>query len=78
MNITKIIEVLPTSVKLDVIDIATVRLKTGTIATRIILTRVLTDEEKTELLKNNKIVGFGIGSFENFPENKNSYFYLKK
>jgi hypothetical protein len=77
MDITKIIEILPTSVKLDVMDFTTVRLKTGEIATRIILTRVLTDEEKTELLKNNKIAGFGVGSFSNFPEDKKSYFYLK-
>jgi hypothetical protein len=77
MDIAKIIEVLPTSIKLDVMDFTTVKLKTGEVATRIILTRVLTGEEKKELLKNNKIAGFGIGTFDNAPEDKKSYFYLK-
>ena len=51
MNITKLIEKLPNSVKSDIIDFTTVKLKTGKIAIRILMDRILTEKEKIQLKK---------------------------
>ena len=46
MDITRLVELLPSSVKCDMIDFVTVKLKDGRVATRILLDRLLTAEEK--------------------------------
>lgn len=76
MNITKLIELLPDSVKPDVVDFAQVKMKDGKIATRVLLDRLLTDTEK-QAMKNNYFVGLDCVYCHRYsPEIKKSYFYL--
>lgn len=59
MDATVLIETLPTSVKLDVVNLREGQLKEGEFKGQhviaVYLNRLLTDEEKTELRKNKKI-----------------------
>lgn len=76
MNITKLIELLPDSVKSDVVDFAQVKMKDGKIGTRVLLDRLLTDAEK-QAMKNNHFVGLDcVACYRYAPEIKKSYFYL--
>lgn len=76
MDITKIIQYLPASVKQDVMDFATVKLKDGRIAERVTLDRILTESEKEEM-RNKHILGVDcIASYKSAPEIKKSYFYV--
>ena len=43
MNISKLIELLPDSVKLDTVDFVQVKMKDGKTGTRVLLDRLLTD-----------------------------------
>ena len=76
MNITKLVELLPGSVKCDTIDFVTVKLKDGRIATRVLLDRLLTAEEK-QSMKNKHFVGLDcVTQYRYAPEIKKSYFYV--
>ena len=76
MDITTIIELLPDTVKKDIIDFHDVRMKTGAPGIRVTLDRLLTDTEKKKM-KNKRIVGLDcIASYRYAPEIKNSYFYV--
>lgn len=50
MNITKLIDLLLDSVKLDIIDFQSVKMKDGKIGTRVVLDRILTETEKQQIL----------------------------
>ncbi len=77
MNIFKMIELLPDTVKLNIIDFTTVKLKNGKLAERITLDRLLTDDEK-QLMKSKKIIGKDCVAFHKYaPEIKRSYFYIE-
>lgn len=77
MNIAKLLELLPESVKLDIIDFTNVKLKTGGAAVRVTLDRLLTDAEKGKM-KNPHIMGLEcVAQYRYAPELKKSYFYVK-
>lgn len=77
MNIEKLIELLPDSVKLDIIDFTDVKLKVGGAAIRVTLDRLLTDEEKSKM-QNPHIMGLEcVAQYRYAPELKKSYFYVK-
>lgn len=76
MNITKLIELLPDTVKANVIDFNNVKLKTGEIAIRVTLDRLLTDDEKAKM-KSKKFLGLDCVAYYKYaPEIKKSYFYV--
>lgn len=76
MNITKLIDLLPDTVKADVIDFTDVKMKTGENGIRITLGRLLTDTEKKQM-KNKHFVGLDCITFYRYaPEIKKSYFYV--
>ena len=76
MDITTIIELLPDTVKKDIIDFHDVRMKTGASGIRVTLDRLLTDTEKKKM-QNKRIVGLDcIASYRYAPEIKKSYFYV--
>lgn len=76
MDITKLVELLPSSVKCDTIDFVTVKLKDGRIATRVLLDRLLTAEEKKSM-KSRHFVGLDcVAYYHDAPEIKKSYFYV--
>ena len=77
MNITKIIEVLPDTVKKDIANFQSVKLKNGKTGTRVILDRLLTEAEKTQMSGNKNIIGLDCVAFYKYaPEVKHSYFYV--
>lgn len=76
MNIAKLIELLPDTVKQDIIDFTDVKMKTGKNGTRVTLDRLLTDTEK-EQMNNKHFVGLDcIAAYRYAPEIKKSYFYV--
>lgn len=76
MDITKMIDLLPDSVKVDIIDFQDVKMKGGANGTRIVLDRLLTDIEKYKM-KNNHIIGVDCITVNKYaPEIKRSYFYI--
>lgn len=77
MNIGRMIEILPDSVKMDIINFQTVKLKTGKLAERVVLDRLLTEDEK-KLMKSKKIIGKDCVCCHKYaPEIKRSYFYIE-
>ncbi len=80
MNVIKLIEHLPTSVKLDLIDFDSVELVINgknRQAIRVLCGHVLTDEEKDGLKNNKHILGINsIAQYRYAPEIKHSYFYV--
>lgn len=76
MDITKIVDLLPDSVKIDVIDFQPVKMKTGKPGTRVILDRLLTAAEK-EKMQSRHFVGLDCIAVHRYaPEIKHSYFYV--
>ncbi len=76
MTICKLLELLPDSVKADIIDFTDVKMKTGKTGTRVTLDRLLTEAEK-EKMQSRHIVGLGcVASHRYAPEIKKSYFYI--
>lgn len=76
MNIAKIVELLPDTVKIDVIDFQPVKMKTGKTGTRVVLDRLLTDDEKQKM-KSRHFVGLECIAVHRYaPEIKHSYFYV--
>lgn len=78
MDITTLIENLPTDVKGSVIDFEDVQLKNPKKdAIRVTLSRLLTDDEKAFMKRNKKIVGVDcVCQYRYAPEIKKSYFYV--
>lgn len=77
MNIGSMIELLPDSVKVDIINFTTVKLRTGQIAERITLDRLLTDDEKQTMQSNKRIIGVDCTAQHRYaPEIKRNYFYI--
>lgn len=76
MDVTSILELLPETVKQNVIDFTDVKMKTGAAGLRVTLDRLLTETEKQKM-QNKRIVGLDcIASYRYAPEIKKSYFYI--
>lgn len=76
MNAVELIELLPDSVKLDVVDFQTVKMKGGGTGTRVTLDRVLTDAEKSQMVSE-RFRGLDcVAQHKYAPEIKRSYFYI--
>lgn len=76
MDITKLIELLPDSVKPDIADFVQVKMKDGKIGIRVLLDRLLTDTEKQSMI-NKHFVGLDCVACHRYaPEIKKSYFYV--
>ena len=76
MDITSIIELLPETVKLDIIDFTDVKMKTGAAGLRVTLDRLLTETEKQKM-QHKRIFGLDcIALYKYAPEIKKSYFYI--
>ena len=72
-TVARIVESLPDDVKKHVYDIRDVRLKSGKTVLRLMLDRLLTEDEKAELRKRKSVYGFGHGHYEYAPELKRSF-----
>lgn len=76
MNAVELIELLPDSVKLDVVDFQTVKMKDGEVGTRVTLDRILTDTEKAQMVSE-RFRGLNcVAQHKYAPEIKRSYFYI--
>lgn len=76
MDVVALIEMLPDSVKLDVVDFQTVKMKDGGVGTRVTLDRVLTDAEKAQMVSE-CFRGLDCVAHHRYaPEIKRSYFYI--
>lgn len=76
MNAVALIEMLPDSVKLDVVDFQTVKMKDGGVGTRVVLDRILTDAEKAQMV-GERFRGLDcVARHKYAPEIKRSYFYI--
>lgn len=78
MNIGKLIEIIPDSVKVDIADFADVRLKTGKMAVRVMLDRLLTEAEQAEISAIKRILWNDtcVAVYKYAPEIRKSYFYV--
>lgn len=76
MNIAKLVEMLPDTVKPDAVDFQSVKMKDGKIGTRVILDRVLTDTEKQQMTSKHFRGLNCIAQHRYAPEIKCSYFYV--
>lgn len=76
MNITRLIELLPDSVKPNTINFAQVRMKDGKMGTRVLLDRLLTDAEKNQMTSSHFRGLDCIALYKSAPEIKRSYFYV--
>ncbi len=72
-TVARIVESLPDSIKHDVTDIKDVRLKSGKTVLRLMVGRLLTDDEKDELRRRKSVYGFGHGHYNYAPEIKHSF-----
>ena len=76
MSITKLIELLPDSVKCDTVDFKDVRLMDGRSAIRVTIDRLLTQEEKDKMTSK-RFVGLDcVGFYKYAPEIRKPYFYV--
>ena len=76
MDAVALIELLPDSVKLDVVDFQTVKMKNGEVGTRVVLDRILTDTEKAQMVSE-RFKGLDCVAYHRYaPEIKRSYFYV--
>ena len=80
LDVTKLIDLLPYSVKKDIQNFADIKLKDGRIATMVLLDRLLTEDEKKQLSSGRckkRIIGLdNIAQYRHAPEIKKSYFYI--
>lgn len=77
MNIAKMMEILPTSVKMDMVRFEDARMKTGKMGVRITINRLLTDDEKKAMAGNKHIVDLdGVAVFRYSAIAPRSYFYM--
>lgn len=76
MNVAELVELLPDSVKLDVVDFQTVKMEDGGVGTRVTLDRILTDAEKAQMVSE-RFRGLDcVAQHKYAPEIKRSYFYI--
>lgn len=76
MDVVELVEMLPDTVKLDVVDFQTVKMKDGKVGTRITLDRILTDAEKAQMVSE-RLRGLDcVAQHKYAPEIKCSYFYI--
>ena len=76
MDVVALIEMLPDSVKLDVVDFQTVKMKNGEVGIRVVLDRILTDAEKAKMVSE-RFKGLDCVAYHRYaPEIKRSYFYI--
>lgn len=81
LDLTQVVDLLPDSVKGDIIDFTDVKKLNGTrIATRVLLDRLLTDDEKKILSSGRckkRIIGVDCVDHHRYaPKIKKSYFYV--
>ena len=76
MDITAILELLPSSVKKDIMDFQPVKMKNGKHGTRILLDRTLTAAEKEKMSSPRIVVLECVSVHRYAPEIKKSYFYV--
>lgn len=76
MDITTLIDKVPPTVRPDILDFTDVRLKDGRYAIRVLVDRLLTDEELKMMASKKFIIGFGIATYRYAPEIKKHYFYV--
>ena len=76
MDVVALIELLPDSVKLDVVDFQTVKMKNEEVGIRVTLDRILTDAEKAQMVSE-RFKGLDcVAQYRYAPEIKRSYFYI--
>ena len=76
MDAVALIEMLPDTIKLDVVDFQTVKMKDGEVGIRVTLDRVLTDAEKAQMVSE-RFKGLDCVAHHRYaPEIKRSYFYI--
>lgn len=76
MDAVALIEMLPDTIKLDVVDFQTVKMKDGEVGIRIVLDRILTDAEKAQMVSG-RFRGLDcVAQHKYAPEIKRSYFYI--
>ena len=76
MNISILMEIIPDSIKADILTFNDVRIKSGYTATRIIINRDFKDNERETLKAIPNIISVGTGSFEYAPELKKGTFLI--
>lgn len=77
MEIYKLIDCLPDSVKADLMDFNDIRLKDGRTAIRVTVDRLITEDEEKEMQKSKHLVGVGcVAQYRYAPEIQKSYFYV--
>lgn len=77
MDIKKVVDLIPESVKYDTMNFEDVILKNGRPATRVTMCRLLTDDELAVMRGNCRFVGVGcIARYRYAPEIRKSYFYV--
>ena len=72
-TVARIVESLPDGIKRDVMDIRDVRMSNGKSCIRLMLDRLLTEDEKSELRRRRSVRGFGQGYYNYAPEIKHSF-----
>ena len=72
-TVARIVESLPDGIKRDVMDIRDVRMSNGKSCIRLMLDRLLTEDEKSELRRRRSVKGFGSGYYNYAPEIKHSF-----
>ena len=76
MDAVALIEMLPDTIKLDIVDFQTVKMKDGGVGTRVVLDRILTDTEKAQMVSE-RFKGLDCVAYHRYaPEIKRSYFYI--
>ena len=76
MDVVALIEMLPDTIKLDVVDFQTVKMKDGEVGIRVTLDRVLTDAEKAQMVSKHFKGLDCVAHHKYAPEIKRSYFYI--
>ena len=78
MDITILIDLLPDSVKTDVVDFNDVLLKNRKNAIRVLMDRILTEEEKQKMKKNKHFMGVDWHSIAMLQKSRKVTFMLYK
>ena len=77
MDIKKVVDMLPESVKYDTMNFEDVMLKDGRPATRVTMCRLLTEDELEVMRKEKRFLGLHLITRHKYaPEIRKSYFYV--
>ncbi len=77
MDIKKVVDLLPESVKYDTMNFEDVMLKDGRLAMRVTMCRLLADDELATMRGKKHFLGLGlIARYAHAPEIRKSYFYV--